>query len=81
MHDKIAGVFDYIIVDTRPSFDEVTLTLLDHSDKILVMLTLELTSIKGAKQYLELSDLLGYDHDRISLVINRSTLQDHRGGN
>jgi pilus assembly protein CpaE len=68
-------MFDYIIVDTRPSFDEVTLTLLDHSDKILVMLTLELTSIKGAKQYLELSDLLGYDHDRISLVINRSTLQ------
>jgi len=53
----------------------VTLTLLDHSDKILVMLTLELTAIKGAKQYLELSDLLGYDHDRISLVINRSTLQ------
>jgi len=71
----LISMFDYIIVDTRPSFDEVTLTLLDHSDKILVMLTLELTSIKGAKQYLELSDLLGYDHDRISLVINRSTLQ------
>jgi pilus assembly protein CpaE len=49
--------------------------LLDHSDKILLMLTLELTAIKGAKQYLELSDLLGYDSDRISLVINRSTLQ------
>lgn len=71
----LISMFDYIIVDTRPSFDEVTLTLLDHSDKILVMLTLELTAIKGAKQYLELSDLLGYDHDRISLVINRSTLQ------
>lgn len=68
-------MFDYIIVDTRPSFDEVTLTLLDHSDKILLLLTLELTAIKGAKQYLELSDLLGYDSDRISLVINRSTLQ------
>ena len=68
-------MFDYIIIDTRPSFDEVTLTLLDHSDKILLLLNLELTAIKGAKQYLELSDLLGYDNQRISLVINRSTLQ------
>jgi len=69
------GMFDYIIVDTRPSFDEVTLMLLDHSDRILLMLTLELTAIKGAKQYLELSDLLGYDNDRLSLVLNRATVQ------
>ena len=71
----LTSMFDYIIVDTRPSFDEVTLSLLDHSDKILLVLTLELTAIKGAKQYLELGDLLGYDSERISLVINRSTLQ------
>jgi pilus assembly protein CpaE len=73
--NHLTVMFDYVIVDTRPSFDEVTLTLLDHSDKILLLLNLELTAIKGAKQYLELSDLLGYDNDRISLVINRSTLQ------
>lgn len=42
-------MMDYIIVDTRPSFDEVTLSLLDHSDRILLLLTLELTAIKGAK--------------------------------
>jgi pilus assembly protein CpaE len=71
----MTNMFDYIIIDTRPSFDEVTLSLLDHSDKILVLLTLELTAIKGVKQYLELGDLLGYDSDRISLVINRATLQ------
>lgn len=67
-------MMDYIIVDTRPSFDEVTLSLLDHSDRILLLLTLELTAIKGAKQYLELSDLLGYDSDKISLVLNRATV-------
>ena len=69
------GMFDYIIVDTRPSFDDMTLMLLDHSDRILLMLTLELTAIKGAKQYLELSDLLGYDNDRVALVLNRATIQ------
>lgn len=69
----LTTMFEYIVIDTRPSFDEVTLTLLDHSDKILLLLLLELTAIKGAKQYLELSDLLGYHSDRINLVINRST--------
>jgi pilus assembly protein CpaE len=67
------AMVDYVIVDTRPSFDEVTLSLLDHSDRILLVLTLELTAIKGAKQYLELSDLLGYDSDKIQLVLNRAT--------
>jgi pilus assembly protein CpaE len=69
------GMFDYIVCDTRPSFDEVSLTLLDHSDRILLMLSLELTAIKGAKQYLELSDLLGYDNERVALVLNRATIQ------
>lgn len=73
--DHMVNMFDYIICDTRPSFDEVTLSLLDHSDQILLMLTLELTAIKGAKQYLELSDLLGYDNDRVSLVLNRANVQ------
>lgn len=66
---------DFVVVDTRPSFDDVTMTLLDHSDRILVMLTLELTAIKGAKQCLELSDLLGYGSEKIQLVLNRSTVQ------
>jgi pilus assembly protein CpaE len=69
------AMVDFIIVDTRPSFDDVTMSLLDHSDRILLVLTLELTAIKGAKQYLELSDLLGYDSDKIQLVLNRASVQ------
>ncbi len=71
----LQAMMDFIVIDTRPSFDEVTLTLLDHSDQILLVLTLELTAIKGAKQYLELSDLLGYDSDKVRLVLNRATVQ------
>jgi len=68
------AMFDVIVIDTRPSFDETTLSLLDNADRILLMLTLELTAIKGAKQYLELADLLGYPGDKISLVLNRATV-------
>src|SRR5215217_1835410 len=69
------AMVDYIIVDTRPSFDDVTMSLLDHSHRILVVMTLELMAIKGAKQYLELSDLLGYDSDKIQLVLNWASVQ------
>jgi pilus assembly protein CpaE len=64
---------DYVIVDTRPSFDDVTLAFLDQSDVIVNVLTLELTAIKGTKHYLELSELLGYDHDKVLIVLNRAT--------
>jgi len=64
---------EYIVIDTRPSFDDATIALLDHSDVIILVLTLELTAIKAAKQYLELSDLLGYDGDKVMLVLNRAS--------
>jgi pilus assembly protein CpaE len=69
----LSTMVGHIVIDTRPSFDEATIALLDMADVIVLVLTLELTAIKGAKQYLELSDLLGYDSDKIVLVLNRAT--------
>lgn len=68
---RLTKMFDYIFVDTRPSFDEHQLALLDLTDTVLLVLTMEMTSIKAAKQYLEVSELLGYPHDKTSLVLNR----------
>jgi pilus assembly protein CpaE len=63
---------DYVVIDTRPSFDEVTLALLDQADRIINVLTLELTAIKGTKNYLEVSELLGYELEKVLLVLNRA---------
>jgi pilus assembly protein CpaE len=63
--------FDYIFIDARPSFDEVQLAFLDLSDTVLLTLTMEMTAIKAAKQYLEVSELLGYSQEKTSLVLNR----------
>jgi pilus assembly protein CpaE len=63
--------FDYIFIDARPSFDEVQLAFLDLSDTVLLTLTMEMTAIKAAKQYLEVSELLGYPAEKTSLVLNR----------
>lgn len=64
--------FDYIVVDTWPSFQDVALSLLDSSEKILLVTTLEMTAVKNVKLFLEVSDLLGYKSERISLIVNQA---------
>lgn len=64
--------FDYVFVDLRPSFDESNLALMDMADKILLVIHNELTSLKNARLFLEVADLLGYARDKVSIVLNRA---------
>lgn len=68
-------MFDYVFVDTRASFDESQLALLDMADQIMLTLTMEMTAIKAAKQYLEVAELLGYATEKTMLVLNRFSTQ------
>ncbi len=65
--------FDYIFVDTFPSLKEETqLAILDTSDYILTVMTLEMPSIKDVRLFLEVADLLEYPKDKIVLLLNRA---------
>jgi len=68
-------MFDYVFVDTRPSFDESQLALLDLADQVLLTLTMEMTAIKAGKQYLEVAELLGYPPEKTLLILNRFSNQ------
>jgi pilus assembly protein CpaE len=67
----LSKTVDYIVVDTRPGFDDMMLSLMDQSDKLLLVLTMEMTAIKDTRQFLEIAELLGYPEDKITLVLNR----------
>jgi pilus assembly protein CpaE len=68
----LAEMYDVIIIDTRPSFDELNLAMFDLADLLLLVVTMDMTAIKDARQFLEVTDLLGYPSDRVRLVLNRS---------
>jgi pilus assembly protein CpaE len=68
----MTGLFDVIIIDTRPSFDDLNLAVFDSSDILLLMVTMDMTAIKDARQFIEVTELLGYPEDRLRLVLNRS---------
>jgi pilus assembly protein CpaE len=69
---ELAASFDYVIVDTWPSFAEAVLTAMDLSDVILLIMTLEMTAIKDVKLYLEVVDKLNYAPEKVKLVLNRA---------
>ena len=63
---------DLVVVDCTSWFNDTTLAILDSADVILTMLSLEITSIKNMRLFLELADQLGYEHDKVKLVLNRA---------
>ena len=73
----LAQRYAFVIVDTWPSFQEVVLTMLDTADVILTLMTLEITSLKNVRVFLEIAEKLGYDDKKVQLVANRN---DSSGG-
>ncbi len=63
---------DLVIVDCMSSFSDTTLMILDEADTILTILSLEITSIKNMRLFLEVADHLGYPAGKIRLVLNRA---------
>jgi pilus assembly protein CpaE len=68
----IQEMYEVVVVDTRPSFDELNLALFDAADVLLLVVTMDMTAIKDARQFIEVTDLLGYPADRVRLVLNRT---------
>ena len=69
--------YAYIVVDTWPSFQEQVITMLDAADVILTLMTLEITSLKNVRVFMEIAEKLGYGEEKLQLVANRN---DSSGG-
>ena len=69
--------YAFVVVDTWPSFQEQVLTMLDVADVILTLMTLEITSLKNVRVFMEIAEKLGYDDQKVQLVANRN---DSSGG-
>jgi pilus assembly protein CpaE len=68
---KIAGNYDFIIVDTGRHLDETLLSLFDVAAKIVLVALPTLASVKNVRFVLDLFDQLTYAPDKSMLVLNR----------
>jgi pilus assembly protein CpaE len=64
--------FDYVVVDTPPGFTPEVIASIDSSSHLCVVGMLDALSLKNTKLGLETLDLMGYDDERVCLVLNRA---------
>lgn len=67
----LAEKYHYLVIDTPSNLNDVLLTALDQSDLILLLLTLELPTIKSGKLMLEVMESLKFPKDKIRIIMNR----------
>ncbi len=72
MLDVLKENYDYIVVDTASMLDELILSLIEKSDDILMLVDMDLPSVKNAKLALETLRLLKFSTSNVTLVMNRS---------
>jgi pilus assembly protein CpaE len=68
----LTTTFDFVIVDTPPGFTPEVIAAIDRSTHVCAVAMLDSLSLKNTKLGLETLDLMGYNPERVSLVLNRA---------
>ncbi|MGD8584084.1 MAG: response regulator [Chloroflexota bacterium] len=66
-------LFDFVVVDTGTSLDDVNLALLDLADRIILVTRQSLPSLKNVSRFFDLSEVLEYEREKVVLVINHAS--------
>ena len=64
-------IFPNIVIDAGNYLDENTVTLMDSSDKIILVLTPDLASMRDIRQFVEISASLSYPKEKMIFVLNQ----------
>ena len=64
-------LYAYIVIDTTPTLSDITLTVIDNSDAIVLVTTQEIPAIKNARLFLDLLQTMGVGRERIVFVMNK----------
>lgn len=72
---NLRSMFDFIVVDTSSSLNDVALAVLDAADRILLVTQQDLPSLKNVSRFFDLADTLSYEREKVFLVVNRHSKQ------
>ncbi len=69
--NALKNIFSYVVVDLTSVIDERTVSILNVADIVLLVGLENLASIRNLQKCFELFDSIGYDKEKIKLIINR----------
>ena len=72
LFDTLREMSDFVVVDTPPGFTPEVIAAIDRSSWVCIVAMLDALSLKNTKLGLETLDLMGYEQDRVKVVLNRA---------
>jgi pilus assembly protein CpaE len=70
--DQLRSLYDYILIDIDKRLDDINLGVLEAADTMFVVMTADLSCLKNVRLVLETIGHLGYEANKVQLVLNRS---------
>lgn len=71
--DLLAQMYDYVVVDTPGTFNEIVAATLEAASLILLVTSMDIASIKDTALALEMLQGASVSEDKVKLMINHST--------
>jgi pilus assembly protein CpaE len=68
----LRGMFDFVVIDMPPHFDDIVLALIEEADDVLLVASMDIPSIKNLKVGIQTLDLLSLAGPKLRLVLNRA---------
>lgn len=68
---QVSAFYDYVIVDMAHRLDDVALGIMDAAERIVLVATPTLPSVKNSRVVLDLFMALEYPRDKVMFVMNR----------
>jgi len=69
--DYLRQIYAYVVIDTTPALNDITLAAIDKSNTIVLVTTQDIPSIKNSRLFLDLLQTIGIDRERIVFCMNR----------
>ena len=71
----VSRYYDYTVVDAGGPLSDISVTLMDATDRILLVTTPDLASLHDTSRFLQLSRSLSYPADKILMILNKAGVE------
>ena len=72
VYPLLRATSEFVVLDSSPGFTPEVISAIDNSSYVCMVGTLDTLSLKNTRLGLETLELMGYDPDRVLLVLNRA---------
>ncbi len=68
---ELQSVYSHIMIDSGNYLNEITVTYMDASNKVILVVNPDIASLRDASQFFEICRTLSYPKDKVLVVVNQ----------